>query len=248
MAANLLKLNGDKTEFLIAVHKRFKDKINIDHVDLDSIIIKPSSSIRNLGAHFNTILDHVEFVNKKCQAARLALKNISRVRRSLTRDACETLVQAYVTSRLDYCNVLLYGLPDYVIERVQKVQNYAARVIAMVPKREPITPYRADLHWLPIQERIEYKILLYTYKALNNLAPAYVTDLLIPYQPTRHLRSSTKGLLAPPVHKPKHYGHRAFQHAAPKLWNCTPGHIRDSKTLEVFKNRLKTHLFRRAYF
>ena len=250
MAENLLKLNGDKTELLIALHKRFSNTIHVDHVDIDSILIQPSNCIRNLGVYFNLTMNHVDFINKKCQAARLALRNISKVRTSLTRDACETLVQAYVTSRLDYCNVLLHGLPKYLIERVQKVQNSAARIIAMAPKREHIRPYLADLHWLPVHERIEFKVLLYVFKALNNLAPPYLSELLIPYQPTRTLRSSCRGLLRPPINEPRYvaYGHRAFQHAAPTLWNNLPENIRDTKSPEIFKKRLKTYLFRRAYF
>ena len=258
MSANLLKLNGDKTELLIALNRKYKDSIVIEHIDIDSVLIKPSNSIRNLGAYFDTTLNHHDFVTKKCQSARLALRNISRVRSSLTREACETLVQAYVTSRLDYCNVLLHGLPKYLINRVQKVQNSAARVITMCPRREHITPYLAALHWLPIKERIDYKVLLYSYKALNGLAPSYICDLVCPYKPSRPLRSSSQGLLRRPTKEPKYlpYGTRAFEHAAPKLWLDTPEHVRTDppgltdpiKCLNLFKKRLKTYLFKKAYF
>ena len=250
MTVNLLKLNGDKTELLIALHKRFKNTINIEHVDIDSVLIKPSHSIRNLGAHFNITMDHTDFVTKKCQSARFALRNISRVRTSLTRSACEILVQAYVTSRLDYCNVLLYGVPKYVLNRLQKVQNSAARVVTMWPKREHITPVLADLHWLPIEQRIQFKILLYTYKALNNCAPQYITELLQPYVSPRPLRSAEKELLVVPQSRYKAYGERAFQSAAPALWNAIPGHlnIRNAPSVDCFKKRLKTYLFRKAFF
>ena len=220
MTANLLKLNGDKTELLVAVHKRFKNSINVSHIDIDSVLIKPSQSIRNLGAFFNITMDHTDFVMQKCRSARFALRNISRVRSSLTRKACETLVQAYVTSRLDYCNVLLYGLPKYLLDRLQKVQNSAARVVALSPKREHITPVLADLHWLPVEYRIHFKILLYTYKALNNCAPQYISELIRQYTPSRPLRSGNKDLLEVPdtgTTKYKHYGDRSFMSAAPSL-------------------------------
>ena len=264
MSDNLLKLNGEKTEFLTALHRRFKDAVSVEHVDIDSVMIIPSDSIRNLGAYFNRYMDHHDFVNKKCQAARLALRNISKVRTSLTRDSCEKLVQAYVISRLDYCNVLLDGLPKYLIERLQKVQNSAARLIAMIPKRESIKPYLADLHWLPIQHRVEYKVLLYTYKALNNMAPQYICDLLQPYTPARSLRHDAwkRGSRLIPPEKPNYvaYGGRAFQHSAPDLWNAIPDELRNAGSLELepelepearlklFKRKLKTHLFVNAYF
>ena len=262
MSENLLKLNGDKTEFLLALHKRFKDVVSINHVDIDSVMIVPSNTIRNLGAYFNCTMDHQVFVNKKCQAARLALRNISKVRTSLTRDSCEKLVQAYVISRLDYCNVLLHGLPKYLIQRLQKVQNSAARLIAMIPKRESITPYSADLHWLPIQQRLEYKVFLYTYKVLNNMAPQYLCDLLHQYVPARSLRSMSSNKLKPPQKDADYvaYGGRAFQYSAPELWNNLPDELRNAGSqesepdlnpesrLNVFKRKLKTYLFAKAYF
>ena len=258
MTANLLKLNGDKTELLIALHKRFKDAVTVEHVDIDAVLIKPSDSIRNLGAYFNRTMDHQDFVNKKCQAARFALRNISKVRTSLTRESCETLIQAYVTSRLDYCNVLLHGLPKYVTDRIQKVQNSAARVIVMIPKREHITPYLAALHWLPIQQRVEYKVLLYAFKALNNHAPEYLCELLNPYTPARSMRDRETRLI-PPVKKSNYvdYGGRAFERSAPELWNTLPGDVRSvhsrsdlssSERILLFKRKLKTYLFAKAYF
>ena len=148
--------------------------------------------------------------------------------------------------------MLLHGLPKYLIQRVQKVQNSAARVIAMIPKREPITPYLADLHWLPVQQRVEYKVLLYTYKALNNISPQYISDLLDPYKPKRSLRSETQNRLEPPPRSARYvaYGGRSFKHAAPALWNTIPDDLRNacSLPLDSFKRKLKTYLFSKAYF
>ena len=160
MTRNLLKSNGDKTEILIATSKKFKNLSTVDRVTLDSAALYPSANIRNLGAVFDNTMDMEAFINSKCKAARYSLRNISRVRKSLTMDACKTLVQAYVTSKLDYCNSLLYGLPSSLVNRLQKVQNSAARVISLTPKWSHITPVRAALHWLPVQQRIDYKLLL----------------------------------------------------------------------------------------
>ena len=176
------------------------------------------------------------------------LRNISRVRRGLTTAATETLVNAYVTSKLDYCNVLLNGLPSKLLSRVQKVQNYAARVITYHPLRESITPTLASLHWLPIEQRVHYKVLLYVYKAVNGQAPLYIVELLRPYIPTRSLRSADKGLLIEPEYRLNSYGGRAFETSAPRLWNALPDRCRSAKSVNIFKKELKTYLFRLAYY
>ena len=103
------------------------------------------------------------------------------------------------------------------------------------------------LHWLPVKQRIHFKTLLITYKALHNLAPPYLSDLLEPYTPSRSLRSSEAGLLDPPKAKLKTWGHRAFSVAAPTLWNELPKRIRDAPSLSTFKTALKTHLFTIAF-
>ncbi len=99
----------------------------------------------------------------------------------------EKLVHAFMTSRLDYCNALLGGCPASSINKLQIVQNAAARVLTRSRKYDHITPILQSLHWLPIKFRISYKILLLAYKALNGLAPAYLTNLLSRYNPTRSL-------------------------------------------------------------
>ena len=100
----------------------------------------------------------------------------------------KTLVQSLVISRLDYGNALLAEAPDYIIKRLQRVQNMAARVVTGLRKYDHITEARYELHWLPVDKRIDFKILLLTYKALNGLAPGYLSDLLVHYSQGRSLR------------------------------------------------------------
>ena len=102
------------------------------------------------------------------------------------------------------------------------------------------------LHWLPIKFRIQFKVLLLVYKALNVLAPKYIKELLVPYKPRRHLRSEAKGLLDEPRTRLK-FGDRAFSISAPRLWNALPQHLKDSTSCQAFKKCLKTHLFRLAH-
>ncbi|KAL0148273.1 hypothetical protein M9458_056419 [Cirrhinus mrigala] len=157
------------------------------------------------------------------------------------------LVHAFMTSRLDYCNALLGGCPASSINKLQIVQNAAARVLTRSRKYDHITPILKCLHWLlPIRFRISYKILLLTYKALNGLAPAYLTSLPR-YNPSRSLRSQNSELLVVPRIAKSTKGGRAFSHLDPKLWNSLPDNVRGSDTLSLFKSRLKTHLFSKAF-
>ncbi len=159
----------------------------------------------------------------------------------------EKLVHAFMTSRLDYCNALLGGCPASSINKLQVVQNAAARVLTRSRKYDHITPTLQSLHWLPIKYRIRYKILLLAYKALNGLAPAYLTSLPSRYNPSRSLRSQISGLLVVPRIAKSTKGGRAFSYLAPKLWNSLPDNVRGSDTLSLFKSRLKTHLFSQAF-
>ena len=139
------------------------------------------------------------------QMAFYHLRNIARIRNCLSQDNAETLVHAFVSSKLDFCNALLYGLPKSVIDKLQYVQNCAARLVTRTWSSEHITPFLRRLHWLPVKQRITYKILLLTYKALNGMAPRYIADLLQPHTPTRQLRSFSKNLLVIPKSNLKFY-------------------------------------------
>ena len=155
---------------------------------------------------------------------------------------------AFITTRLDFCNSLLYGLPNQLIQRLQSVQNSAARLISLTTKYEHISPILRELHWLPVQYRIHFKIILLTFKCFNNSAPAYLKDLIEQYVPRRALRSGNKNYLTIPRYKLKTYGRRSFSVAAPLLWNSLPQDMRDATIHpEVFKKKLKTYFFKTAF-
>ena len=134
-----------------------------------------------------------------------------------------------------------------ILSKLQRVQNTAARLISRKRKHEHITPVLVSLHWLPVQYRIKYKILLYTFKALNNLAPVYLQELVNAYQPTRALRSEDLQLLKAPRIRTKTYGERRLDKSAATLWNSLPQNIRHVQSVIIFKKLLKTHLFKAAY-
>ena len=143
---------------------------------------------------------------------------------------------------------LLYGVPKNTSNKLQTVQNTAARIITRTLRFSHVTPILEELHWLPVQERIKYKILTHTYKALNGEAPIYMRNLLEVYIPRRDLRSKNEAAtLVLPRSRTVTYGDRSFMTAAPKLWNSLPSNLRSATTLCSFKKALKTHLFKCSY-
>ncbi len=165
----------------------------------------------------------------------------------LSTSNAEILIHVFMTSRLDYCNALLGGCSARLINKLQLVQNAAARVLTRTRKYDHISPVLSTLHWLPTKHRIDFKILLMTYKALNGLAPQYLSELLSHYSPPRPLRSQNSGRLIIPRISKSTAGGRSFSFLAPKLWNNLPNTVREADTLCQFKSRLKTHLFNLAY-
>ena len=165
----------------------------------------------------------------------------------LNTDTTKSAIVSLVTSRLDYCNGLLCGISDELLCRLQKVQNNAARVVSGSKKYDHITPVLKDLHCLPIRKRIEFKILLLTFKCMQGCAPLYLRELLVKQANTRTLRSNTKNLLQIPLTNLKRFGDRAFCAYAPRLWNELPDNIKAADSVQNFKKQLKTLLFRKEF-
>jgi hypothetical protein len=196
----------------------------------------PSSSVKNLGVIFDTAMSMDAHINATCKKAFYEIRNIGRIRSLLNDNAAASLVHAFVTSKIDYCNSLLYGLPKTHLNKLQRVLNCAARVVSRVRKHEHITPVLVSLHWLPIPQRIDHKLLVLTFKALHGLAPGYLHELLKWHQAPRSLRSNDQALLEVPRTKLKFYGDRAFAKAAPTLWNNLPLYLRQIDDIDVFKD------------
>uniref|UniRef100_A0A8C6LN66 Reverse transcriptase domain-containing protein n=1 Tax=Nothobranchius furzeri TaxID=105023 RepID=A0A8C6LN66_NOTFU len=180
MTQNCLLLNQDKTEVLIFGTEIQKRKLLSQSPDLNGIKLVSENKVRNLGVIFNQDMSFNSRIKQVCRFSFFHLRNIAKIRSILSRSDAEKLVYAFITSRLDYCNSLLSGSPQNVVKSLQLVQNAAARVLMRIKKRDHISPVLASLHWLPVKFRIDFKILLLTYKALNNQAPSYISDLIVP--------------------------------------------------------------------
>jgi len=246
MISNKLKINDDKTEFVILSSRHHNQPSNLQ-LQIGGVSISPSLIAKNLGVTFDSSLCMDKHVTNICRSCLFHLWNIGSVRHMLSDEATAQLIHSLVSSRMDFCNSLLYGLPDCAINRIQRVQNIAARILTLTPKASHITPVLKDLHWLPIRSRILFIILLLTYRAVHKLAPEYLCDLLAQYSPHRSLRSSRQLLLREPRTKLKTYGDRSFQAAGTREWNKLPLGIREATSLSNFKHKLKTHLFKCHY-
>ena len=245
MTQNKLKLNEDKTELIIIASKKICSSISLPtSVSLCGTDIPLSTSVRNLGVTLDQTLSFQIHVANICKACFYEIRRISSIRHLLTEDSTKTLLCAFVLSRLDYCNAILSGCPNYLIYKLQRVQNYAARLVFRSSKSDHISPLLHSLHWLPVQQRISHKTATLCYKSLDASCPQYLSDLLHLYTPSRQLRSSTDSrIFTIPTVRTKTFGQRTFSYQAPVVWNQLPHSIRHSPSLLTFKKNLKTYLF-----
>ena len=251
MVVNSLKLNADKTEIIFFGSQYQLRKLNIDNLDLriGTSQIKPSTVVRNLGAYQDSLLTMKDHVSNVCQSCYGQLFCIRRIRKFLSPDAAQTIVRALVISRMDYCNALLSTANGTVIAKLQRVQNFAARIVFKLPRRAHITPALYELHWLPVSCRIHFKILVFVYQCLNGYAPAYLSEKLNIHVSSRRLRSE---LISPnrldiPQFRTETYGRNRFSVLGPTLWNLIPVTIQESPSVDAFKKNLKFHMFKNHY-
>ena len=190
---------------------------------------------------------HISNIARTCY---FQLRRLASIRRFLTSTATATPVSVFVLSRIDYCNSLLFGFIHDVTSHLQRIQNYAARVILCHPKSSSMTIHLKSLHLLPVKVRSTYKIACLCYHCHSSTATSYVTDMLHekPLH-TRNTRSSscTMPLLNGPAHSKATLGDRSFSFASSSVWNSIPSDVRCAPSLSPFKSRLKTYLFRSVY-
>ena len=233
---NMLKNNIEKLVLLNAHAPSTRKKFQPSSLTFGSITINSSKTVRNLGVTFDENLTLERHIAETSRKAFHQLRCISRIRNVIDEGTCNMLVCALVFPYIDYCNSLLYGVSKSVLHRLQRVQNSAARLVLRRPRSrfESTKPLRKALHWLPVSERICYKIAVLTFKCLNGLAPAYLAELVALHKPSRDLRSGHQHLMEVPRPRLERYGGRSFAAAAPLIWNALPLNVRAVSSLSEF--------------
>lgn len=244
LANNFLTLNDSKTEVIVFGPS---DKFEFDISILGNLSFFNTSCVRNLGVFLDSRLTLEKQVSSVVASGFYQLRLLAKIKHFIPEKSLETAIHAFITSRLDYCNSLYCGISKAQLTRLQLVQNAAAKFLTKTRKFDHVTPILRALHWLPVQYRIDYKILLLVFKCLHHLAPSYLSELIHVYSPSRVLRSSNLNILAVPCTRLKRRGDRAFSVVGPRLWNNLPIQIRTAHSLPVFKSLLKTHLFSLAF-
>ena len=244
MDSNGLKLNHLKSELIILGSKHMLDKVDTKgfHVRVGNSNIHSSAKTRNLGVIFDTKMTFCDHVCHVSKSIRYQLRNLGFVRKYMSRKATEQLVHALISSRLDFCNSLFVSLPQHQLNKLQRLQNSAARLVTLTKKSCHITPVLESLHWLPVEKRITFKVLLLVYHAVHGSSPVYMQNAIQAYNPPRRLRSSDSSLLQVP--RSRHsWGDHSFSHVGPTLWNSLPLLLRQATSSSSFKQLLKTYLF-----
>ena len=246
---NGMLLNPDKSEVLLVASQRNAKKVEPGSgVSVAGTKIAYSETLKSLGVTLDQSLTFDQHVQCVVKASNYHIRALRHIRPMLDRGVANTIACSIVSTRLDYCNSLLYGTKASNIKKLQRVQNSLARVVAKSNWRDHMTPVLKDLHWLPVKQRIEYKVALVTHKVLETGQPGYLADLISEYQPgIRGLRSATQRRLTIPTGLKSTAGQRTFTSASESVWNHLPQDVRSAKSLFTFKSRLKTHFFQTAF-
>ena len=254
LSTNKLKLNPDKTEFIVFGSKSQREKLNQSFpVNILGNLISPTDAVRNLGVWFDSDFSFSCHVRKVCKACFAHVRDLKRLRGHLTHEATLMAANALVGSRLDYCNSLFRGLSALDLRKLQCVQNSLARIVANTTKYSHITPVRKALHWLPIKYRSIFKTAMLVYKFLHSGNPKYFEPFLIPRHSAYNTRrSQSDGIFLEVPHfgsifkSRKHFG-LSFAYDAPMIWNDLPDEVRSANSLASFRSKLKSYLFGKAY-
>ena len=241
-----------KKQFIWLGSSRQLQKVTVDSITLAGNTLSFQSSVNDLGVLIDGRLSMCDHVQRVCRSSYYQLRQLRAIRNSLSTKTCAALVHAFVTSRLDYCNSLLAGINKELLNKLESVLRSAARLAMGKRRFDPITKDMRDiLHWLPVRQRVDFKLGVLVFKCLRGDAPSYLVESVssVADQPNlRSRRSATRGDLVVPRTRTVKMGPRSFYVSGPTLWNSLPLELRSYElTLETFKAKLKSHLFRSAY-
>ena len=243
MSTNQLKLNPDKTVFLLIGNERQRSKyLSMFPVELLGIKTYPAKSARSLGVIFDKNFNFRSHISAICSSCIYHIRNLRRIRRHLDLDSAKLLANALVSNRFDYCNSRLSGIVETDLTKLQRVLNRLARVVTKSPPLTRSVPLLRSLHWLPVKYRVHIRICLLTYKAPREVQPVYLLSLIAISLPSRSLRSNRGMTLLVPRIK-TNTGARTFSPCGPSLWNNLPLSVRSATSVATLRRRLKTYLF-----
>ena len=251
MSNNMLQLNQEKTEFLVMATPYVISKLPDIKLQLGNVLVRGSANVKNLGVYFDPLMQMSTQIGAICKSVNFHIRNLWRIRKFITQEACHHAVRALVLSRIDYANSLLYGAKQMDLNRLQRLQNKAARLVFACGRDQSSSYLLCKLHWLPVKDRIQYKILLYVFKCVNDLAPSYLTNVLKLYNShddmnegsRRRLRSSADATRLVVPRSKRKAGDNSFHVCGPRLWNQLPVSIREALSVCTFKRLLKNNLF-----
>jgi hypothetical protein len=243
---NGLLLNPSKTEATVFGTRKQIAKNQALKPAFSNTPIDISSTVKILGVKLDSTLSMNSQTAEIVRCANFHTRALRHIRPFLTKDLANTIACGIVNSRLDYCNSLLYGTSSKNLASLQRIQNNLARVVCNSPYRTSSKPLLKALHWLPVKERITYKIAIITYNCVTTKTPSYLSDLLQIHMPSKNMRSSGNRTLV--LHRCRTAtASRSFTSSAPRIWNNLPTDIRNTTSLVVFKKHLKTELFQQAH-
>ena len=247
MSENKLKLNPDKTEFIVFGAKdRHKWLSDSFPVNILGNCLSPADVVHNLGVLFDAKFCFTIHVNSAIKSCFISLRDLHRIRRFLSVDTSVVIANALVSSCLDYCNSLFRSLSSRNATRLQYVQNALARFVTGALKYTHITSTLRTLHWLPIRQHIIFETLVLVYKYFASYLPLYKSAMNTRRSNPKNLFLQVPSYCAS-IHKSKVHFNNSFSYDAPKLWNDLPYDIRSAPNLSSFKSRLKTYLFQKSF-
>ena len=201
-----------------------------------------SHTVRNLGFYLDETLSMDAHIKYLCRILFCQLRRIGKIRSFLSIDAANTLAVPLILSRLDYCNSALAGIPNSKLNKLQRIQNHAARLLLCKSRHASTTALLRTLHWLPVKARIQYKIACLCFQCIyQNSMPPYISNLLHPYCPSRTLHSLDTSLLTVPRFSLETFGKRSFSVFGLTVCNSLPLSLRKTQCFTTFKTKLKTH-------
>jgi hypothetical protein len=245
MNSKRLKMNNDKTEFIYFGNKIHIAKCKQSSIDANGTKVDRVDEIKYLGVWMDSELKLKHHVKEICRKAMASIQKLKGIRKYLTQEACKTVTSGLVLSHIDYSNAILYGISQQELNKVQRIQSIAAKLILNRRKYDSVTCALKDLHWLPVRLRIEHKIMTLVHKCIYGKVPNYLKELISPKKIRKEgLRSGTmRNLLEKPTCKCKTYASRSFSVVGPNLWNSLPEELRSISDFDKFKCSLKTFLF-----